>query len=119
MSNSPQQIEKKITREEMANAVVKKAIKNGYSWMVDFKHLRFNDEDYWRYKNGREIFACLEEVLFEHKFAKAFCKVGNSYLIKDWKGRTRQRYWKANSWRRTLSQAVLSDDPLTYYFERL
>lgn len=108
------------TREEMANAVVKKAIKNGYSWMVDFKHLLFNDEDYWRYKNGREIFACLEEVLFEHKFAKAYWgygkdlsdKYGSHWLFDGKEGALKR-------WQYHIQQAVISDDPLLYYFERL
>jgi len=116
--NSPQQIEKKIAREEMLKQVIEKAVKNGYR-SIKFAIMgnitpRQIAEDLIRAK-----YDILDTLLFDHSFAKAFWGEEIDHIEDcDCVGDDNPFCDCLEMWQYHLQQAVLLD-PLIYYYERL
>lgn len=112
---------------EMTDAIVNKAKENGYAGGYTWK--QFGDLFFYKPLGSAHGYCLpLGSFLFDHTFAKAFwgeeypdswcekydvSKEEMSRVTKDHKIPIKS-YWK---WQ--LQQAVLSEDPLLYYFERL
>lgn len=91
--------------EVMLKAVIDKARKNGFdSEIVDFSMRVYGIEHLCTSHNGYTPFYC--ELLFNHDFAKAY--FGEDPMNED-----------SFAWKEALKEAVLSENPLLYYFENL
>lgn len=92
--------------EVMLKAVVEKARKNG--WVYPKQRNFLIDNPYY-----------VKEVLFDHSFAKAYWGEELLYTDKDDGSGAYPKTYGPAKWQHHLQQAVLSENPLLYYFERL
>lgn len=108
------------TREEMLKAVIEKAVKNG------FQNGRFNRHYDYHVSLYEDAFY---SILFNKDFAKAFwgenkvCSNCGGLLYVNMEKDLEycdndcDHFFSRISWQYHLQQAVLSEDPISYYFQ--
>jgi hypothetical protein len=111
-----------MTNEQTLNQAIEKAVKNGYFWHISpTPHVYFDDEELiWRYKHSNEYYANAIDVIFSHRFAKAFwgeadeeskLPPGSSISLSPSTG---PYEFKRAGWQYHLQQMVLEENPIKY-----
>ena len=94
-----------MTQEAKLQKIIEKALENGWKDIVS----RLVVEDILQ-----EVHECgCSEILFSHSFAKAIW--GEERVT----GLTGDEYYEYPNWQHHIQQAVISDDPIDYYYKNM
>ena len=101
-----------MNNQEILKKAIEKAEKNGYKfWNVDQKYIELEENlEIWRYKNNKNYYASVYQIIFSHDFAKAFWG-DKPYKIYNIQGKVEE---SGLTWQYHLQQMVLEENPIKY-----
>ena len=108
-----------MTKEAKFKKIIEKALNNGWDGfdgvtinsIEDIDDIYFDDYNY--VIKVSNCYANHMEVIFSHKFAKAIW--GEEKVT----GLIGDEYYEYPNWQHHLQQAVISDDPIDYYYKNM